>query len=122
MKEGCKNFKAYLIDLEELFVSCCEVMQQGTVLQDTTPIIFNKPEVTPEVRSDPLPSHSDIQVMINYVLERQAKSIDELLCRLIEERDGKKLEATSANSSSTCTISFTVIPDFYGKTKYSSYA
>jgi hypothetical protein len=29
--------------------------------------------------------------MINSTLERQAKSTDEQLCRLIEERDGKKL-------------------------------
>jgi hypothetical protein len=33
---------------EELFLSRCEVMRQGTVLKDTTPIIFNKPEVIPE--------------------------------------------------------------------------
>jgi hypothetical protein len=46
--------------------------------------------------------------MINSVLEMQAKSIDELLCRLIKERDGKKLDTTSVNpSSSTCTVSFT---------------
>jgi hypothetical protein len=46
--------------------------------------------------------------MINTALERQAKSTDELLCRLIKEQDGKKLDATSVNpSSSTCAISFT---------------
>jgi hypothetical protein len=46
--------------------------------------------------------------MINSILERQAKRIDELLGRLIEERDGKKLDASSANpSSSTCAVSFT---------------
>jgi hypothetical protein len=46
--------------------------------------------------------------MIDYALERQAKSTDELLCRLIEERDEKKLDATKINPSfSTCTISFT---------------
>jgi hypothetical protein len=40
----------------------------------------------------------------------QAKSIDELLCRLIEERDGKKLDATSVNlSSSFFAVSFTQI-------------
>jgi hypothetical protein len=34
--------------------------------------------------------------------------MDELLCRLIKERDGKKLDATSVNySSSTCIVSFT---------------
>jgi hypothetical protein len=46
--------------------------------------------------------------MINSALERQAKSIDEMLRRLIEERDGKKLDTTSANpSSSTCALNFT---------------
>jgi hypothetical protein len=50
--------------------------------------------------------------MINTALVRQVKSTDELLCRLIEERDGKKLDATSVNpssssSSSTCAVSFT---------------
>jgi hypothetical protein len=46
--------------------------------------------------------------MINSALERQAKSTNELLCRLIEERDGKKFDATSVNpSSSTCVVSFT---------------
>jgi hypothetical protein len=49
-----------------------------------------------------------MQDMINYALERQAKSIDELLCRLAEEWDGKKLDTTSINpSSSTCAVSFT---------------
>jgi hypothetical protein len=42
------------------------------------------------------------------MLERQAKSMDELLRRLIEERNGKKLDATSVNpSSSTCVVSVT---------------
>jgi hypothetical protein len=45
--------------------------------------------------------------MINFTLERQAKSTNELLRMLIEERDGKKLDATSANPSSTCVVSFT---------------
>jgi hypothetical protein len=45
--------------------------------------------------------------MINSVLERQLKSTDELLRRLIEERNGKKLDTTSANpSSSTCAVNF----------------
>jgi hypothetical protein len=52
-------------------------------------IVFNKPKVIPEVRPDPSPSHNDIQSMFNSALERQAKNMDELLCRLIEERDGK---------------------------------
>jgi hypothetical protein len=79
-----------------------------TVLKDTMPIVVNKPEVIPEVRPDPSPSHNDIQSMINSALERQAKSTDELLHRLMEERDRKKLNATSANpSSSTCAVGFT---------------
>jgi hypothetical protein len=108
MAEGRKAFEAYHANLEELFLSYCEVTWQGTVLKDTIPIIFNKPEVIPEVRPNPSPSLNDVQVMINSVLERQAKSTDELLRRLIEEWDGKKLDATSTNpSSSTCTVSFT---------------
>jgi hypothetical protein len=96
-EEDCKAFKAYHANLEELFLSHCEVTQHVTVLKDTTSIVFNKPEVIPEVRPDPSPSHNDIQVMINSALERQAKSMDELLRRLIEERDGKKLDVTSVN-------------------------
>jgi hypothetical protein len=108
MEEGCRAFKAYLTDLTKLFLLCCEVMQQGTVLQDTTLIIFNKPEVTPDVRPDPSSSHNDIQSMINTALERQAKCTDELLRRLIEERDRKKLYATSVYpSSSIYAVSFT---------------
>jgi hypothetical protein len=80
----------------------------GTVPRDATPIVFNKPGVILMVWSDPSPSHNDIQFMINTTLERQAKSVDELLRRLIEERDGKKLDATSVNLlSSTCAVSFT---------------
>jgi hypothetical protein len=46
--------------------------------------------------------------MIDFALERQAKNTDELLRRLIEERDEKKLDATNVNpSSSTCVVSFT---------------
>jgi hypothetical protein len=82
--EGCMTFKAYCANLEELFLSCCKVTRQGTVLKDTTLIVFIKPEVIPEVRPNPSPSLNDVQNMINSALERQAKSTDELLCRLIE--------------------------------------
>jgi hypothetical protein len=45
--------------------------------------------------------------MIDSTLEGQAKSTDELMHMLIEERNGKKLDATSINpSSSICTVSF----------------
>jgi hypothetical protein len=109
MKEGCKMFEAYHANFEELFLSRCEVTRQGTVLKDTTSIVFHKPEVIPKVRPDPSASHNDIQFMINFVLERQAKSTDKLLHRLIEERDDKKLGSTSVNpsSSSPCAVSFT---------------
>jgi hypothetical protein len=107
-EEGHKAFEAYRANLEELFLSHCEVTRQGTVLKDTTPIIFTKPEVMPEVRPNKSPSLNDVQNMINSALERQVKSTDELLRRLIEERDGKKLNTTSTNhSSSTCAVNFT---------------
>jgi hypothetical protein len=48
-EEGRKAFEAYRANLEEFFLSCCEVTQHGTVLKDTTPIVFNKPHVIPEV-------------------------------------------------------------------------
>jgi hypothetical protein len=44
--------------------------------------------------------------MINSVLERQGKSTDDLLHRLIEERDGKKLDTIGDNHSSTCAVNF----------------
>jgi hypothetical protein len=56
MEEGRQMFEAYIIDLRELFLSRGEVTWQGTVLQDTTPIVFSMPEVRP----DPSPSHNDI--------------------------------------------------------------
>jgi hypothetical protein len=80
-EEGRKVFEAYCANLEELFLSRCEVTQQGTVLKDTTPIVFPNLEVIPEVRPNPLPSLNDVQNMINSALERQAKSTNELLCR-----------------------------------------
>jgi hypothetical protein len=59
-EEGRKVFEAYRANLEELFLSRCEVMRHGTILKDTTPIVFHKLEVIPEVRPNPLPSHNDI--------------------------------------------------------------
>jgi hypothetical protein len=106
-EEGRKAFEAYHNNLEELFLSRWEVMLQGTVLKDTTPIVFTKPEVIPEVWPNPSPSLNNVQNMINSTLERQAKSTDELLCRLIEERDGKKHSDANINpSSSTCAVNF----------------
>jgi hypothetical protein len=103
-------FEAYCTKLEELFLSRCEVMRQGTVLKDTTPIIFTNPEVIPEVRPNPMPSLNYVQNMINSALERQVKSIDELLRRLIEERDGGKHDDSNAKpSSSTSAVNFAQI-------------
>jgi hypothetical protein len=70
MEYGRKAFEAYHIDFDVLFLWRCEVTRQGTVLRDITSIVFNKTEVTPEVRPDPLPSRNDIQSMINSALER----------------------------------------------------
>jgi hypothetical protein len=71
-------------------------------------IIFTKPNVIPEVRPNSSPSINDVQNMINSALEKQAKSIGELLHRLIEERDGEKPDATSTNPfSSICMVGFT---------------
>jgi hypothetical protein len=89
--EGRQVFEAYIIDLRELCLSCCEVTQQGIVLRDTKSVVFNKPEVIPKVWPDPSPYRNDIQFMIDSALERQAKNTDELLRRLIEERDRKNL-------------------------------
>jgi hypothetical protein len=44
--------------------------------------------------------------MINSALERQARSTDELMCRLIEERDGKRLSISSVNPSSSSAVNF----------------
>jgi hypothetical protein len=107
MEEGHKAFKTYRVNFKELFLSRGEVTRQWTALRDTTLIIFNKTEVTLEVQPDPSPSRNDIQSIINSVLERQAKSTDELLRRLIEERDGKKLDSTGVNPSSSYAVSFT---------------
>jgi hypothetical protein len=108
MEEGHKAFEAYRANLKELFLLCCEVTRRGTVLKDTTSIIFHKAELIPKVWPGPSPSHDGIQCMIDSVLKRQAKSADKLLCRLIEKRDGEKLDTTSVKPSS-CVVSFTQI-------------
>jgi hypothetical protein len=55
------------------------------------PIISCKVKATPEVWPNPSLSLNDVQSMINFVLERQEKSINELMRRLIEEQDRKNL-------------------------------
>jgi hypothetical protein len=101
MEEGRKAFEVYCANLEELFLSHGEVMRQETILKDTTSIVFTKPKVRP----NPLPSLNDVQNMINSALERQAKSTDELLRRLIEEQDGKKHSDANVNPSA-CALNF----------------
>jgi hypothetical protein len=65
--------------------------------------------VTPEVQPNQSLSLDNVQSMINYVLKRQAKSSYELMRRLTEEHDGKKLIDSIANpsSSSSCVVTFT---------------
>jgi hypothetical protein len=48
-----------------------------------------------------------MQSMINSILERQARSSDKLMRRLIEERDRKKLVDCNVNPSSSCAVNFT---------------
>jgi hypothetical protein len=69
-EEGRKAFEAYRANHEELFLSRCEVMRQGIVLKDTTPIVFTKTDVIPEVCPNPSHSLNDVQNMINSTLER----------------------------------------------------
>jgi hypothetical protein len=91
MEEDCKALETYHVEVNELFYSRYKVMDQGLILKDTAPIIICKAEVIAEVRPNSLLSLNDVQPMINYALERQARSSDELMRSLIEERDGKNL-------------------------------
>jgi hypothetical protein len=87
-----------------------EVTRQGIVVKDTTPIVFTKHEVIPKVRPNPSLSLNDVQNTNNSALERHAKSTDELLCRLIEEWDGKRHDNSNVKpSSSTSTVDFAQI-------------
>jgi hypothetical protein len=91
IEEDRKALEAYRAEVDDLFYSRYEVTWQGLVLKDTTPIIIRKAEVTPDVRSNTSFSLDDVQSMINSILERQAKSSNELMRRLIEEQNEKKL-------------------------------
>jgi hypothetical protein len=110
MQDGRKALESYHANLDELFYSCYEVMQQRVILKDTAPIIIHKAKVAPEVQPNPSLSLDDVESMINSALERQAKSSDELVRRLIEERHGKKLANSDVNpSSSSFAVNFTQI-------------
>jgi hypothetical protein len=100
-EEDRKVLETYRMEVDELFYSCYEVTRQGLILKDTTSVNILKVEVTSEVRPNPSFSLDDVQCMINSILERQAKRNDELMRRLIEEWDGKKLVDSNVNPSST---------------------
>jgi hypothetical protein len=102
-----KALKAYHKEVDEIFLSHHEVTRQGLIQKDATPINIRKSEVTREVWSNPSLSLDDVQVMINSALERQAKSSNELMSRMIEERNRKKLVDSSVHaSSSSCVVNF----------------
>jgi hypothetical protein len=134
-EEDCKTLKAYHKEVDEIFLSRNEVTQYGLIQKDATPINIRKSKVTPEIRSNPSfslddvqvminsnirkskvtpevrsnPSFSldDVQVMINSVLERQVKSSNELMRKLIVERDRKKLVDSNVHAfSSSCAVNF----------------
>jgi hypothetical protein len=88
-EEDRKALEAYHVEMDGLIYSRYDVMWQGLVLQDTVLIIIRKAKVTPEVPPNPSLSLNDVQSIINSALERQVKSSNELMCRLIEERDGE---------------------------------
>jgi hypothetical protein len=58
--------------------------------------------------ANPSLSLDDVQSMINFALESQAKSNDELMCRLIEKTGWEKLVDSNVNpTSSSCAFNFT---------------
>jgi hypothetical protein len=81
----------------------------------TSPSLFDKKiicksEVTPEVWSNPPLSLDDVQVSINSALDRQLKSNNKLVRRLIEWQDRKKLIDSNVHpSSSSCAVNFAKI-------------
>jgi hypothetical protein len=98
------------LKVEEIFLLCYEVTRQGLIQKDAVSINIYNFKVPTEVRFNPSLSFDDVQVMIHSTLERQEKSNNELMCRLIEERDEKKLVDsnvhTSSSSSSSCVVNF----------------
>jgi hypothetical protein len=71
------------------------------IKRDVAPITICKSEVTPEVKNNLSLSLIVVQIMINSALERQTKSINEMMCRLIEESDEKKIIDPNVNASSS---------------------
>jgi hypothetical protein len=105
-KEDRKALEVYHKEVDEILLLCYKVTRQGLVQKDATLINIHKSEVTPEVWSNPSLSLDDVQVMINSTLERQAKSSNEMMHRLIEEEDGKRPIDSNVHTSSSCTVNF----------------
>jgi hypothetical protein len=64
------------------------------------------PSTKSEVKNNLSISLDDIQIMINYVLEKQAKSSNEMIHRLIEERWKKIIDPNVNASSSSGSVNF----------------
>jgi hypothetical protein len=58
--------------VDKAFLSCYEITRHGLIERDAVPITICKSEVTTEVKNNLSLSLDDIQIMINYVLEKQA--------------------------------------------------
>jgi hypothetical protein len=107
LEEDHKTFEVYHKEVDDIFLSHYKVTRQWLIQRDAASINIRKSEVTLEVQFNPSLSLDDVQVMINSVLERQAKSSNELMRRLIEERDEKKLVDSNVHaSSSSCIVNF----------------
>jgi hypothetical protein len=83
-----------------------EAYHKGLIQKDAAPINIYKSKVTPKVQSNPSLSLNDVQAMINFALERQAKSSNEMIRSLVEERDGKKHVDSNVHTSSSCVVNF----------------
>jgi hypothetical protein len=106
MEEDRKTLKAYHKEVDELFFSRYLVKRQRLTEKEAVPIVIHKAKVAPKVRSSPTLSLDDVQYMINSALVRQVKSSDELMHRLIEERDRKNLVNFNVDPSSSCAVNF----------------
>jgi hypothetical protein len=109
-EEDRKAIEAYHKEVDEIFLSRYEVTRQGLIQKDVVSINICKSKVTPEVWFNPSLSLNDVQLMINSTLERQAKSNNEMMHRLIEERHDKKFVDPNVHAfPSSCTINFAQI-------------
>jgi hypothetical protein len=105
-EEDRKTLETYH-EVDKIFLLRHKVTRQGLIQKYAASINIRKSEVTPEVQSNLSLSIDDVQVMINFALDRQAKSINELKRRLIEERNDKKLLDSNVHASSYfCAINF----------------